>query len=73
MLIFDKATYLLLLIKFTLSERLNNSLWRSEVLLFYEFINIVSILYYNCIEFIILLHTKNIRLDGFHLVNFLMY
>ena len=73
MLIFDKATYLLLLIKFTLSERLNNSLWRSEVLLFYEFINIVSILYFNCIEFIILLHAKNIQLDGFHLVNFLMY
>ena len=57
MLRFDKATYLSLLFKFILSERLSNSLWGSDVLLFSEFINIVSILFYNFIEFIILLYT----------------
>ena len=38
MLRFDKATYLSLLFKFILSERLSNSLWQSDVLLFSEFI-----------------------------------
>ena len=57
MLRFDKARYLSLLFKFILSGRLSNSLWGSDVLLFSEFINIVSILFYNFIEFIILLYT----------------
>ena len=52
---FDKSIYLSLLFKFILSERLRNSLWGSDVLLLQEFIHIVSILFYNCIEFIILL------------------
>ena len=43
--------------KFVLSKSLSNSLWGSDVLLFSEFINIVSILFYNFIEFIILLYT----------------
>ena len=34
MLKFDKAKYLSLLCKFTLSESLSNSLWGSDVLLF---------------------------------------
>ena len=42
MLRFDKARYLLLLFKFILSERLSNSLWKSDVPLFLEFINIVN-------------------------------
>ena len=54
---FDEATYLLLLFKFILSEILSNGLWGSDILLFPEFINIVSILYYTVIEFIILLYT----------------
>ena len=40
-----------------LSERLSNSLWKSDVFLFQKFINIVSILFYIFIEFIILLYT----------------
>ena len=56
MLRFDKATYLSLLFKFILSERLSNSLWGADVLLFSEFIKIVSILFYNSIEFVILLY-----------------
>ena len=51
----DKATNLSLLFKSFLSGRLSISLWRSEVLLFCKFINIVSIL--NYIKFIIFLHT----------------
>ena len=43
--------------RFILSARLSNSLWGSVVLLFSEFINIVSTLFYNFIEFIILLDT----------------
>ena len=39
--------------QFIFSERLSNSLWGSDVLLFSEFLNIVSILFYNFIEFII--------------------
>ena len=54
---FDKATYLQLLLKSILSKKLINSLWESDVLIFSEFINIVSILCYNFFEFIILLHT----------------
>ena len=57
MLRFDKATYLSLLFKFILSERSSNSLCGSDVLLFEEFINIVSILFYNFIELIVLFYT----------------
>ena len=57
MLKFDKATYLFFLFKFILLERLSNSLCGSNVLLFQEFINIVSILFYNFIELIMLLYT----------------
>ena len=57
MLRFDKATYLSLLFKFILLKRLSNSLQESDVLLFSELINVVSILSYKFIEFIILLHS----------------
>ena len=57
MLRFDKATYLSLLFKFILSERLRNSLRGSDVLLFSEFINVVCILFYNFIELAMLLYT----------------
>ena len=59
MLRFDRATYLAFLfsLKFILSERLSNSLSGLNVLLFSELINIVSIMFYNSIEFIILLYT----------------
>ena len=57
MLRFDGARYLSLLFKFILSERLSDSLWGSDVLLFSEFTNLASILFYNFIEFIILLYT----------------
>ena len=57
MLRFDKATYLSLLFMFVLSARFSNSLWESDVLLISEFINIVSILFYDFIEFIILSYT----------------
>ena len=50
MLRFDKATYLSILFKFNLSVRLSNSL-------FLELMNIVSILFHNFMEFIILLYT----------------
>ena len=56
MLKFDKEIYLSLLFEFIFSQRLSNSLWGSDVSLFYEFINIVSILFYNFIKFIILLY-----------------
>ena len=56
MLRFDKATYMSLLFFLILFQRWSNSLWESDVLLFLELINIVSILYYNFIEFIILLY-----------------
>ena len=52
MLIFDKATYLSLLFKSILAERLSNSLWGSDVLLVLKLINIVLILFYKFIEFI---------------------
>ena len=51
-----QATYLSLLVKFILSEILSNSL-EADALLFSEFINIGSILFYNFIELIILLYT----------------
>ena len=57
MLRLDDATYLSLLFKFTLSVRLSNSVGGSDVLPFLGFINIVSILNYTFIEFIILLYT----------------
>ena len=58
MLIYDKETYLSLLFKFILLERLSNNLRHPDVLLFFEFKNILlSILYYNFIELIILLYT----------------
>ena len=58
MLRFDKVfLYLTLLFKFILSETLSKSLCGLEILLFSEFTNIVYILYYNCIELIILLYT----------------
>ena len=72
---FDKATYLSLLFKVILSERMSYNLRGSEVSLISEFINIVSILFYSFIEFIILLCTflvipfaqyKNLCFDGFH-------
>ena len=40
-----------------LSVRFSNSLWGTDVFLFSEFINIVFILFYNFIEFIILFYT----------------
>ena len=60
MLRFDKVTCLSLLHNSILSERLINSLWKMDVLLYLEFINIVSILCYTFIEFIILLYTFSV-------------
>ena len=57
MLRFEKATYLSLLFWFILSERLSYSLWGWDVLLFPEFKDIVSVLFYNFIKLIILLYT----------------
>ena len=57
MLRFGKATYVSLLLKSILSARLSNSLKDLDVLLFLEFRNMVSILYYTFTEFIILLYT----------------
>ena len=54
---FDKATYLTLLFNTILSESLSNSLRGSYVLLISEFINVASILFYNYIEFLILLYS----------------
>ena len=53
---FDKATCLSLFFKFILSERLSNTLWGLDVLLFPKFINTLSFLPYSFIEFIILLY-----------------
>ena len=44
--------------KFVLSGRFSNSLWGSDSLLFPKFVNIVSMLFYNYLEFIILLDTS---------------
>ena len=57
MLRFDIATYLSLLFKFIFYERLSNSLWGSDVLTFPEFMDIISIPFFNFIELIILLYT----------------
>ena len=57
MLNFDREKYLSPLFNFVLFAKLRNILCRSYVPLFLEFINIVSFLFYNFIEFIILLHT----------------
>ena len=54
---FDKATYLSILYKLILHERFSNSLWGADVLLFSGFINIVSILFYNFFDFVIVLYT----------------
>ena len=43
-------------LKFILSERLDYSLWESDVFLISEFTDIVSILFYNFIEFIVILY-----------------
>ena len=56
MLRFYNATYLSLLLKLILSERFSNSLCGPDILLFSEFINMVCILFYKFIEFIILLY-----------------
>ena len=53
----DKAIYFLLLFKFILSMRFSISLLESDVLLISESINIISILFYKFIEFIILPYT----------------
>ena len=50
MLRFDKATYLLILIKSIISARLSNNLGGSDVLLSFEFIDIAPISYYDCKE-----------------------
>ena len=52
MLRFDKTTYLSLLFKFILSQRLSSTLRGSDILLFPEFVIIVSIFYRNFIGFI---------------------
>ena len=58
MLRFGKTTYLSLLFKLILSViRSNNDLCGSVVILFLEFRNIVSILFYNFIEFTKSLHS----------------
>ena len=57
MLRFNKATYLSFLFKFILSKKFSNSLWVSNVLLFSDFRNIVSILFHDFVEFTILLYT----------------
>ena len=56
MLQFDKATCLSLLFNNIWSKRFSNRLWGLDVLLFRKFRNIVFILHYNFIEFIILLY-----------------
>ena len=78
------ATYLSLPFNFISCVSLRNSLWGSDVLLFLEFINIVStllLLCYNFSKFIVLLYTflvifflkaKNIWFALFHLANFQM-
>ena len=63
MLRFDRATYLWIPFKSILFERLSNSLLGSDGLLFSEFINVLSTLFYAFIEFAILLY-------GFSVVSF---
>ena len=45
MLRFDKETHVLFYFMFTLSERLSDGLWWSDVLLFFKFKDIVSVFY----------------------------
>ena len=76
MLRFDKATYLSLLFKFILSERLINSLPGLEVLLFSKFcvITVLNSLYcYTLFQEFLFLEIKSIIFDGFYLVSFQMY
>ena len=61
MLRLDKAAYSSLVVKSILSVRLSSSL--SDVALFLEFKNMVSILFYNFIEFILLFY--NFRVTSF--------
>ena len=51
------GTYLSLFVKFILSAELHNNLWGSDISLFLKYINIVSFLFYNFIEFVVLLYT----------------
>ena len=70
------AKILWILFKSILSEKMSTSLWGSDVLLFSEFINIVSILFYMFIEFILLLYTFlviSFARYRFHLADFQMY
>ena len=46
MLRFDEATFISLLFNFIFSQRLSSSLWGSDVLLFPEFINLISMMYH---------------------------
>ena len=75
MLRIDKSTYLSLPFKFILSERLNNSARGSDVLLFLEFINIVSMIILNSLYCYILFSNlfcsiqKNVLFGSFHLVS----
>ena len=57
---------MLLLFKFILFVRLNNTLGGSDILLFTTFINILSFLYYDCIEFIVLLHSFLVILFSYY-------
>ena len=66
---FGKTIYLSFLLKSILSERLGSNLCESEVLLFSEFVNIVSILYYIYTEFIVLLYTIDNIVSGMQLDN----
>ena len=52
--------YICFLLKSILSVRLSNSLWGLDILLFLEFIYIVSIFLYTFIEFTILLYTFSV-------------
>ena len=57
MLRLDGVRCFSLLFQFVLSRRLSNSVSGSDVLLFSELMNIVPILFYSFIEFITLLYT----------------
>ena len=68
--------------KFILSKRLSNSLWGSDTLLLAEFMNTLSILYYNLIILCIIMYlfsnfflfdTKTMWFFRFQLVSFRMY
>ena len=57
MLRFYKTTFLSLLLMFILPGKMSNSLWRSDVPLFIEFINILSNAFYKFTELLVFLHT----------------